>query len=350
MKSGTETKVKFKKLQRRLNLPLWQTIGLLEALWQATIQNAICGDIGRLSDEDIAAAIDWRDEEGALISALVDCGWLDECPVHRLIVHDWAEHCPTFVRGNIAKHGKEFAKQQQGEPAKQDQDDVAKQPGAKVLPNLTKPNLTNSSQTKPNLDSASAESVASATGIPSPSEFIDRWNRFAERHPSIKRVARLTKERREKLRVRLKDTDWWATFQTAIRMLPLPGGDNWQPDLNWIIRNETNVYRIVEGEFSWRAKDDPAMAKLEKAKAANAAKEREERLALQKRKRMSESVQVSRAIDDILNPTPGGNAAQSGASLLYGGEGDSCVNGAGNGRARDGPGGSGDYEPTPENS
>ena len=58
MKQNTETKLKFKKLQWRLNLRLWETTGLLEALWGVTISNAPRGDIGRLSNEEIAALIE----------------------------------------------------------------------------------------------------------------------------------------------------------------------------------------------------------------------------------------------------------------------------------------------------
>jgi hypothetical protein len=102
MKVGTETKAKFKKLQRRLGLSLWQCVGLLECLWQLTASSAPDGGLGRLSNEDIAASIEWQGDEQTLIQQLIECRWLDEYPdpAVRFVVHDWSEHCPNFVKGN----------------------------------------------------------------------------------------------------------------------------------------------------------------------------------------------------------------------------------------------------------
>jgi hypothetical protein len=109
MKVGTTDLLKFKKLQRRLDLLEWQATGLLETLWQKTIKNAPAGDIGKLSDEDIVALIDWRGETSELIETLIEFGWLDRDPEYRLIVHDWSQHAPNFLKANFAKHGKAFA-------------------------------------------------------------------------------------------------------------------------------------------------------------------------------------------------------------------------------------------------
>lgn len=103
MKTGTESKLKFKKLQRLLGLPLWQATGVLESLWQCTVRNAPSGDIGRLSNEDVAFAIEWERDADELINALVECGWLDLCDKHRLVVHNWRIHCPDFVKRRNSK-------------------------------------------------------------------------------------------------------------------------------------------------------------------------------------------------------------------------------------------------------
>jgi len=102
MKSGTTQKLKFKKLKMRLNLPYWQAVGLLESLWLFTSSDCPRGDIGRYSNEDISAAIEWQGDPEELISALVASGWLDESENHRLVVHDWHVHAPNFVKGGIA--------------------------------------------------------------------------------------------------------------------------------------------------------------------------------------------------------------------------------------------------------
>ena len=109
MKSGTTAKLKFKKMTRKLGLPLWQGVGLLESLWTVTASEAPRGNIGVLSNEDIAALIEWSGDADAMVEALVETRWLDRHETHRLVVHDWHDHAPNYVKGNIRKHGHDFA-------------------------------------------------------------------------------------------------------------------------------------------------------------------------------------------------------------------------------------------------
>lgn len=138
MMTGTPEKLKFKKLKARLKLSFWEAVGLLESLWLITYANAPCGDIGRLTDEEIAVALEWEGEPQKLIEALVDSHWLDRypCACHRLIVHDWHEHCSNSHKGNFAKYRKRFAMQS---PC----DALRSVLGASLESNQTKPNPTN---------------------------------------------------------------------------------------------------------------------------------------------------------------------------------------------------------------
>lgn len=110
MKIGTIEKLKFKSLKRRLRLPLWQAVGLLETLWKIACRNAPAGDIGRLSNDEIAAALEWDGSADELVSNLVETQWLDEDPTHRLLIHDWANECESWLRGNFERNHKQFAK------------------------------------------------------------------------------------------------------------------------------------------------------------------------------------------------------------------------------------------------
>lgn len=94
---------KMKRLCRRLDIPLWQGVGLLESIWHLTAREAPRGDIGKLSDEDIALAIDYRGDESKLIEALIASGWLDRDPVERLVIHDWADHTDDAVHMRLAR-------------------------------------------------------------------------------------------------------------------------------------------------------------------------------------------------------------------------------------------------------
>jgi len=111
--SATQTS-KFRKFVRRLRALVDSevveletiAVGLLERLWHATMQEAKRGDIGRHDNETIADMMGWRAQNfDALIALMVESGWLDECAEHRLIVHDWAEHCPAFIKKNIGRQG-----------------------------------------------------------------------------------------------------------------------------------------------------------------------------------------------------------------------------------------------------
>lgn len=128
MKMVAVQSIKFLRLKRRLKLTSWQTVGVLESIWLFTQANAPAGDIGRHSDEDIAAHLEWDGDAAELIGALIECGWLDVHADHRLVVHDWHEHAPNYLKGNMKKWGKDFATDVGSDSAKQG----AKQPARDV--------------------------------------------------------------------------------------------------------------------------------------------------------------------------------------------------------------------------
>jgi hypothetical protein len=107
MKREAVNHTKMKRLCRRLDAPLYHAVGLVEILLKLTEREAPAGDVGKLPDEDIALALDFRGDERILIEALVLSGWLDRDPVHRLIVHDWSEHAEDAVHMRLAR-GRQF--------------------------------------------------------------------------------------------------------------------------------------------------------------------------------------------------------------------------------------------------
>lgn len=109
MKREAANHTKMKRLCRRLDLPRYVGMGIMEALWHLTATEAICGDIGKLSNEDIALGIDYRGDENALIEALTIAGWLDRDPTNRLMVHDWWDHCEDAVHMKMARSRRYFA-------------------------------------------------------------------------------------------------------------------------------------------------------------------------------------------------------------------------------------------------
>lgn len=89
---------KLKRLVRALKIRQFAAVGVLESLWHLTARETPEGNIGRLTNEDIATWIDWDDSPDELIEALVTSGWLDEDSTHRLLVHDWMEHADDATK------------------------------------------------------------------------------------------------------------------------------------------------------------------------------------------------------------------------------------------------------------
>lgn len=108
MKRGTPLHPKTRRLARRLELPRYAVVGLLELLWHFTAQFARRGDVGRYADVDLADALAWDREPAELITALVETGWLDEHPEHRLVVHHWHDHADEAVRKALQRAGEDF--------------------------------------------------------------------------------------------------------------------------------------------------------------------------------------------------------------------------------------------------
>lgn len=110
MKQGTPGHPKTADLAGRLQLPVYAAVGVLECLWHYTAAYAPAGDVGRWSDERIAAAIGWAGDAHELVAALTAARWLDrvEGP-GRLYVHDWHDHATDQTQAKLARAGQLFA-------------------------------------------------------------------------------------------------------------------------------------------------------------------------------------------------------------------------------------------------
>ena len=103
MKREAISHTKMKRLCRRLDIPTYQGVGIMESIWQLAAREAPRGDIGKLSVEDIALGIDYRGDENKLVEALVATGWLDRSEEFKLVVHDWDEHADDAVHMRLAR-------------------------------------------------------------------------------------------------------------------------------------------------------------------------------------------------------------------------------------------------------
>lgn len=110
MKRGTPDHPKTGDLAAALKIQRCTAVGILECLWHFTSRYAPQGNIGKHSDNAIAAACYWPDDRAAeLVRALVKTRWFDEHQEHRLVVHDWSEHADDAVHLALARSKKWFA-------------------------------------------------------------------------------------------------------------------------------------------------------------------------------------------------------------------------------------------------
>jgi hypothetical protein len=94
---------KFADLKARLGRPKYVALGCLEAIWHFTGRFTPQGNIGKYTDQAIEAWVEWDGEPGALIAGLIGAGWLDADPVHRLLVHDWAQHADKATKLSLQR-------------------------------------------------------------------------------------------------------------------------------------------------------------------------------------------------------------------------------------------------------
>lgn len=105
MKVGTSRSPKLHHLAKILGITRRDALGLLSMLWEWTWEQAPRGDVGRWPDESIALACEWAGDPAELVAALVESGWLDRCEKTRLLIHDYADHAPEFVKKRLSRNG-----------------------------------------------------------------------------------------------------------------------------------------------------------------------------------------------------------------------------------------------------
>lgn len=99
---------KTRALARALDCDLATARGVLVSLWYVTATQAPQGDIGAFTNDEIAEDMGTRFDPDTLINALINTGWIDRCTEHRLVIHDWAEHCDRATRGMLTRRGERF--------------------------------------------------------------------------------------------------------------------------------------------------------------------------------------------------------------------------------------------------
>lgn len=100
--SDTVRLLKFLRLRDRLGLPTPHLLGHLELVWQYC--HAFSQDrLGVLfQPPEVERVAEWEGEPGALVTAMLETGWLDPQGEH-VAVHDWYAHAPEFAKKRIRR-------------------------------------------------------------------------------------------------------------------------------------------------------------------------------------------------------------------------------------------------------
>lgn len=108
MKRGAIDHPKMRRLAKAMGKPTYAALGLMEAIIHWSAKYAPCGNVGKYADIEIEEAIGWDDAEGTMVPILIDAGFLEFHPDHRVVIHDWFDHADDSVHMALARAGEVF--------------------------------------------------------------------------------------------------------------------------------------------------------------------------------------------------------------------------------------------------
>ncbi len=236
MKKGGPSHPKTLALAHALGVPRVYALGILEQLFHWAYEYCPRGDIGKWPNPVIAGAVEWTKDVDILINGLISSGWLDKCQNNRLIIHDWKDHAPTWLKGALGRKGETFA----------------------VL-DLISSNLSIGATTSPTYGATIAGRVGKGKGKVRKDEVdvvVDKWNTFAEK-TGLNVVKRMNSQRISKTKLRLSTEGF--SFDEILDIIPkcpflLGHKEDWKVSFNWLIANDENWVKVIEG--SYISKDD----------------------------------------------------------------------------------------------
>lgn len=273
MKRGGTKHIKMKRLARQLDIPLAHAVGLVELLLHVTDQYAPRGDVGRFTDEEIAIELDWAGDPAALVGELCAAGWLDPHPAHRLVVHDWPDHCPDYTK----KRMKDCGWAADDEPPENADDSAHPDNSGKIqtspdnsglpFPSLPSPPKPNTCPNSADAEPARSDVARSEVDGQKLAEFF---------------AAQLREHGIKRVKIPPNLDGWGQVLERMVRLDEIPAGEI-ASVIRWVVRDDferTNV--LSPDKLRKRYPQLLAKAKQPKPQSAGEARaERERRAALE---------------------------------------------------------------------
>ncbi len=94
----TTSLLKFRRLVSQLGMSGPHVLGHLEYLWQYCHAHAKTIDGVLFEPGDVELISEWAGEKGVFVKALLENGWLDKLDSGHVVIHDYKDHIPPFVR------------------------------------------------------------------------------------------------------------------------------------------------------------------------------------------------------------------------------------------------------------
>ncbi len=166
----------------------------------------------------------------------MESGWIDLSENHRLLVHDWPEHCEQWVKLKLKKLNLDFAAEYRGQLPQGSADDSddetdsssTAEPSAEATAVTTADGSASRDQAKPSLakprpkpkpshnpaqpsQAQGASSADAAVGsVPSPEGLLRAWNE------TMGQSCELTDKRLRAVNQRLRDAKWVERWEAAL--------------------------------------------------------------------------------------------------------------------------------------
>ena len=102
--------------------------------------------------------------------------------------------------------------------------------------------------------------------------FIHEWNGFAFEN-SLSKISSLSESRKKKLEARMKSGNFKQLFEDALEEIKksqyLLGSKGWKISFDWLIKNDENILKVVEGNYQDKQQKDYANSPLNNLPEAN---------------------------------------------------------------------------------
>lgn len=228
------------KLHDLMSLMGWdvnQTIGTLHRLWWWVVDYAEDGDLRRFNPRQISRACGVQEDmSDRFMSSLIECRFIDTDPYLR--IHDWWDHCGSWLQSKYKRTESSWKKIRslyvQEPDLLRNSCVTVTQPGKIRKDKIRKDKKRGEEKEKISL-------MWNATQLPK----IERWSQ----------------DRLEKLSLRLQSEHFRNSIETVISKLSqskfaLGGGrDGWKVSIDWILANDTNYVKVLEGKYDDKSED-----------------------------------------------------------------------------------------------